>query len=496
MIVNMNGFIMATCTRQRTPRSDQPAHAPPVHPRAARSSHHPAHRSSPPYTRHMPEQPPTPRFDPDAPHMLKPKLRPVRGFPAKAGEQQVLGLADARQISDKMVFTHPAAQLLLPKMDGTRDLDQLVTEVGHGLTRPILEQLVAQLDDAALLHGPKFDQLWAKVRADFDASTVLPPGSTAAIADALAVQELGEDASDEQKAEVGPTRLREAMDKWIAASLKQAPDPSFDSLPKAIVAPHIDYPRGWMNYGAVWGRMRVVDRPDRVVILGTNHFGAATGVCGCNKGFGSPFGECHVDQQIVDGLQQRLGDAIFEHRYDHEREHSIELQIPWIQHCIGPDESGEFPKVFAALVHDPVVNSGASYDGSGVDLQAFIDAMRDILGSLTGTTLVVSSADLSHVGPAFGDRQTLAGETDEAKAFRDRVLNHDREMIELFAQGKADELIASMAWQQNPTRWCSIGNMVAAMRIVGAEQARVLNYAAAMDQQGMSLVSSTAMAIF
>ncbi|MCH7962082.1 MAG: hypothetical protein IIC49_07080, partial [Planctomycetes bacterium] len=123
-----------------------------------------------------------PEFDPDAAHQQRPRLRPVRGFPAKVGEQQVLGLADARQISPKIVFTSPAAQALLPMLDGTRDLDQVVSEVGHGLTREILEVLVAQLDDAGLIEGPTFDQMWEKLRTDFDESVNLPPGSGAVLA--------------------------------------------------------------------------------------------------------------------------------------------------------------------------------------------------------------------------------------------------------------------------------------------------------------------------
>ena len=66
----------------------------------------------------QPEQPPQPKFDPAAAHTQKPVLRPVRGFPAQFQHQPVLGLADARQISDKVVFTSPAAQDVLPQKDG------------------------------------------------------------------------------------------------------------------------------------------------------------------------------------------------------------------------------------------------------------------------------------------------------------------------------------------------------------------------------------------
>lgn len=447
-----------------------------------------------------------PVFDPNAAHQQKPKLRPVRAFPAQFNQQMVMGLADARQISERVVFTSPAAQHLLPLMDGTRGLDEIVGQVGRGLTRPILEQLVAQLDDAALLFGPKYEALLAKTRAEFDAAPNLPPGSTAAFADALVVakrqaeaQQAGKkpeevQVSEEEKVAEGPGLLAQAFEQWIAAALKDAKAPAFDSLPKAVLAPHIDYARGWVNYAHVWGRMRVVDRPDRVIILGTNHFGEATGVCGCDKGYQTPLGVSPVDVGVRDGLRKRLGDKLFAHRFDHEREHSIELQVAWVQHALGKNDQGQFVPVFGALVHDPVVNGGESYDGQGVGMNEFVEAVRETIASLPGRTLVVSSADLSHAGPAFGDQQVLAGDG-PAEQFRNKVFQHDREMLELYRQGKHEDLIASMSWQQNPTRWCSVGNMTAAMRIVGASGGEILNYGAAMDEQGMSLVSTAAMVL-
>ncbi|MBX3384763.1 MAG: AmmeMemoRadiSam system protein B [Phycisphaeraceae bacterium] len=456
-----------------------------------------------------PQQPTPPKFNPAALHHQHPRLRPVRGFAAQIANQTALGLADARQISDKAVFTSPAFQNVLPLLDGQKSVDDIVKAVGRGLTREPLEQLVAQLDDAGLLYGPTFDAMLAKMRADFDSSPVLPPASTAAFADALAEHTVRSqrppeqqndpvEMSDEEKATLGAKRLQEVFDEWIAAALKDAPNPSMDTLPRGIVVPHIDYQRGWLNYASVWGRLRVVDRPDRVVILGTNHFGECTGVCGCDKGYQSPFGVCNADENLISALKSKLGslgETLFAHRFDHEREHSIELQIPWVQHCFGKDEAGNYPKVFAALIHDPSVNNGESYDGNGIGFDVFVAAMREALAELPGKTLVVSSADLSHVGPAFGDPTPLAGEEPEAVEARNKTFGHDRELIQMYAEGKVDEMISSMAWQQNPTRWCSLGNMAAAFKIAQPSRVHIFNYAAAMDEKGGSLVSNVGMAL-
>src|SRR5688572_28088209 len=88
---------------------------------------------------------PPPRFDPAAPHQQRPKLRPVREFPARHNDQTLLGIADARQISEKMVLVSPGVQAILPLMNGERTVDEIVSQVGRGLTRQVLEGLVAQL---------------------------------------------------------------------------------------------------------------------------------------------------------------------------------------------------------------------------------------------------------------------------------------------------------------------------------------------------------------
>ena len=445
-----------------------------------------------------------PKFDPAALHMTRPKLRPVRGFPYVHEGETFLGLADAQQISDRIMYTNPSAQLILPHLTGEKDLDAIVADVEKGLTRELLEELIAQLDHAGLLEGPVFDELFAKVRSDYDSSDVLPPGASEMFSKMIVNQSLGrtlnESVTDEELAEHAPSAVAKQFDAWIEAILKDAEDPSFDELPHAIIAPHIDYPRGWQSYAAVYGRLRIVDRPDRVIILGTNHFGRGTGVVGCDKGYETPLGVCPLDEEALETLKSELGDAntdrMLEDRYDHEREHSIECQLMWLQHVFGPDEQGEHVKALGLLVHDPTVNNGESYDGNGLAFDPFVAALKRTIESLPGRTLVIASADLSHVGPQHGDPKSLAGEDEEIVQARNRVLAHDREMLAHIAKGAADELISAMAWMQNPTRWCSVGCLGAMLKVVDADEIKMIQYTASMDPTGMSMVTSCAAALF
>lgn len=435
-------------------------------------------------------------FDPAAPHHHKPRLRKVEGFPYQQEDKVLLGLRDPHQVSREMIFVTPQAQHILPHMDGTKSIDDIARAVGHGLTGDMLKPFVAQLDQACLLFGPRFEAMVHEMRREFDAADSLPPGSSADMADAITMQKLGESATEEQRAAAAADNLTEAMDKWMEQIAAQLKLPTLEALPTAIVTPHLDYFRGWINYAAMYGPLRGLDRPDRVVVLGTNHFGYASGVCGCDKGVETPLGRCEFDSDFAALVNKHLGSdgaaRLIEHRYDHEREHSIELQLPWVQHVFGKDESGEYPRVYAALIHDPTRNAGKSYDGKGLDFDPFVEALGKAINEAPGRTLVISSADLSHVGPMFGDQVNLVEESEERNQFVKGVEETDRKLTALLRTGKIDEMIASLAWEQNPTRWCSVGNLAAMMRVTGAQELKILNWVAARDSQGSGMVSSIA----
>ncbi len=456
-----------------------------------------------------------PPYDESKPHHAKPRLRPtVQGQPVgvknQEGQQQVmLALGDRSQIAQRSVVTSPLAQFMLGHMNGThgiREIAAAAQEQAKGANVPAeaiphineanVKALVAQLDNAGLLLGPTFQEMLTKFRAEFDASDTLPPASTASTADVLVQQELGEGVTEEQKQELGAEKLREAMEKWIAEALRPVEDPSLDALPRGVIVPQLDYFRGWMNYAHVYGRLRVVDAPDRVVIVGSNNFGFGTGVVGCNKSYETPLGKCEYDTGFADRLTAHLGpentEKLWKDRYDHEREHSIEVQLPWIQHVFGDAHTGSCPPVFGVLVHDPARNNGESYDGQGLGILPFIDALKAAIDESPGKTLVVCSANLSHAGRSFGDQVSLAGEEQESQAARNKILQHDKEMIQLISEGRAEELVSSLAWQQNPTRWNSTGAIVATMKALEAESVRVLNFAAAGDNQSFAFISSMA----
>ena len=141
----------------------------------------------------------------------------------------------------------------------------------------------------------------------------------------------------------------------------------------------------------------------------------------------------------------------------------------------------------AALLPDPLTPMIAD-DGARVSHAEFMEGLAEVLEGVGGRTFFVSSADLSHVGPQFGEPKPV----DETR--RVEVERHDREHLAKFIANDSDAFVEAMDWCKNPTRWCSIGNMAAAGRLSNPQEIELVDYRQAMDEKGMAMVSVAAIA--
>jgi AmmeMemoRadiSam system protein B len=199
-------------------------------------------------------------------------------------------------------------------------------------------------------------------------------------------------------------------------------------------------------------------------------------------GFTTPLGFCPVDENVVTTLTDKFGTSITADFIDHAAEHSIELHLPWIQYCFG-----DVP-VVAALIPNPLIDM-IEDDGERTGTEEFVKELKTILHDLEGTTLFISSADLSHVGQQFGEPRPV----DDQRKFD--VERHDREMMAKFIENDSSEFIEAMKWNNNATQWCSIGNMAAILQLVDSTEIELIDYRQACDQKGIALVSSCSMAL-
>ncbi len=392
-------------------------------------------------------------------HLLRPHVRPFQPVGVERDKQVGVGLRDPMNLTGRMMVVPPQALGLIHSLQGEHTVDQISEATKVPLDQ--LKQLVANLDESGLLWGPTFDRLEREAMERTRSAGAFPASGSKFAGD-----------------------TREAATQTIGSLLAAAEDAELGSGVLGIVAPHLDLERGGANYAAAYTVVAGAARPDRVVLLGTNHFGLGDGVVATRLGQDSPFGVVPSDAALADLLGRELGDRLFKDEADFLGEHSVQFHIPWIAHTLPG------VPVLAALVPDPM-RAMIADDGARASYAEFRAALRDAITSMPGRTLVIASADLSHVGPAFGDPGPVGAQV------RKQVEEIDRGLLAEYASGDIEAFLQSVRGGGNATRWCSVGNMSAALFATGGTP-ELIQYGQSpesLDPQGAALITSAAMAI-
>ncbi|MHC4427767.1 MAG: AmmeMemoRadiSam system protein B [Planctomycetota bacterium] len=389
-------------------------------------------------------------------HIRRPHLRPVQPRPLVKDGKPFVALRDPAMLVRQTLLVPAQALSVLQLFRGERSIAEIAEQLNGNVDQ--LAELAQRLDEIGLLWGPTFERMEAELKHKPESEGAFP---------ATASRSLGE--------------TDEACREAIAGYLSQTEDPELDAPAIGIVAPHLDYPRGWPNYAAAYACFQTLERPDRVVVLGTNHMGIGDGVVLSEYGFESPLGRSPADEPVVSALVERLGRPVVVDQLDHLAEHSIQLHLPWIQYFFS-----DVPLV-AVLVPDPL--TPMVEETGRVTGPVFSEALGAVLEDFGGRTLTVASSDLSHVGLQFGEPRPV----DDQR--RMDVERHDRDMLANFLTADPEAFLAGFQWNRNPTRWCSIGNMMAALTLSRPEQVELIDYRQAYDDKGYAMVSSAAICL-
>jgi AmmeMemoRadiSam system protein B len=235
------------------------------------------------------------------------------------------------------------------------------------------------------------------------------------------------------------------------------------ACPRALIAPHA----GLMYSGPVAAHAYVlVPRCEysTVVLVGPSHFVGFRGVSIWPRGaWQTPFGEVTVDAPLASAIAA-ASPEIVDHREAHGREHSVEMQLPFVA------------RLLPGVPIVPLVMGHQSRD------TAFLlgDVLARAIGSSRGVLLVASS-DLSHYEDSNTASRLDAVVLGCVEAFDD--------------EGLMDAL------ERQPRHACGGGPVVSVMRAArlnGATRARVLRYADSGDVSGdkSSVVGYMAAAIY
>jgi AmmeMemoRadiSam system protein B len=145
------------------------------------------------------------------------------------------------------------------------------------------------------------------------------------------------------------------------------------------VSPHAGYvysgPVAAHLYRRLWGQ----EPPKTVVIMGPNHTGFGAGVAITSEAFQTPLGTVKTDGQLIGNL---VDDLIIEDAAAHAYEHSLEVQIPFMQY-IGWD-----PLIVPICIG---AQDFETLTAVGEKLRSAVSGRNDVL--------MIASSDMSHYVP-------------------------------------------------------------------------------------------------
>ena len=221
-----------------------------------------------------------------------------------------------------------------------------------------------------------------------------------------------------------------------------------DGDPLAIIVPHA----GLLYSGPIAAyayRLLVGRRVDVAVLIGPSHYVAFDGVAICERGaFETPLGSIPIAEACAAAIALS-SHVIREHPTVHVREHSLEMQLPFLQRVL--PETPIVPLVMGDQTRDTI------YALAGA-LTTGLSGRR---------ALLVASSDLSH----YRDARTAA--------------RLDRQVIDCVSAFDPEGLLAAL--ETFPDHACGGGPIVSVMlaaRALGARNARVLRYGDSGDVSG------------
>jgi MEMO1 family protein len=143
------------------------------------------------------------------------------------------------------------------------------------------------------------------------------------------------------------------------------------------MVPHAGYMYSGHVAGAVYSALRI---PPRCILLGPRHFPQGQAMAILTEGsWETPFGEVQIDSALALALS-RACPSLREDSVAHEREHSLEVQLPFLQHI-----RGDFRFV-------PVVLGTDRYPV----LEQLGRAVARVVSQEKEPVLVIASSDMDH----------------------------------------------------------------------------------------------------
>jgi hypothetical protein len=227
-----------------------------------------------------------------------------------------------------------------------------------------------------------------------------------------------------------------------------------------LVAPHAGY--AYCGKIAASAYKSMSNNFDTAVILGPNHGGLGVGVSVSFENWRTPLGTVEVDEEFVKELIK--DSMIMEDSKSHWREHSIEVQLPWLQYLF---------KDFRIV---PISINPIYFD---------VKTCKEIGEKIAETSrltrrkvLIIASSDFTHYGSMYG-YEPFRGKITEVL---NKVKKMDYEVIDLITGLKPKEVIETC--EEKRLTVCGYGGIAAMLYAaisLKAERGELIDYSTSFE---------------
>ncbi len=410
----------------------------------------------------------------------RPRLRPVEAFPVQQQGKTLIYLKDPLNFATPLGISLPG-YFILAQLDGSHSFvdiqEAYAKQFGTLLLNDELKEFIEMLDQHYYLLSDRFLNRQNAVILEFRR---LPTRAPAHVGGAY---------------HADPTALKSQLAAYFAAA--EGPGmPSFDSagaVPKAIVAPHIDFHRGGPAYAWAYKTLAESEGADLYILLGTSHCSGENPFIMTLKDFETPLGVVQTERQFVQELQRRCHDDFFVDEYLHRGEHSLEFQVVFLKFIAQwrAERSGQREKPFQIVpilvssFHSMVMSQTPPEKHSAVG--DFLHALRELATLESRQVCFIAGVDLAHVGRQFGDREPVTEE------FLKWVESEDRELVNRLAALDAPGFFNEITKDGDKRKICGFSPLYSLIHLLDGSRGKALKYSQAFTPETASAVTFTSM---
>jgi AmmeMemoRadiSam system protein B len=407
-----------------------------------------------------------------------PRLRPVDAFPVKQDGKTFIYLKDPLQLANPLGVT-PAGYFIMSHFDGQHSFidiqEKYSQQFGAVLLSDELRTFVQMLDQHYYLDTPRFLDHQKTVIEEFRRMPTRTPAHAGGVY------------------KKDPDGLKTQLDGYFL-SPKGPGLPQLSrgvAIPKAIVAPHIDFQRGGPAYAWAYKCLAESEGADLYILLGTSHCAGRTPFILTLKDFDTPLGLVETDKAFVTGLQEQCEQDLFADEYLHRGEHSLEFQVVFLKYIAqwraqmrGESERPfQIVPILVSSFHPMVINRTVPEETMAV--KTVLQALRRLTAAETRRVCFVAGVDLAHVGQQFGDSEPITTE------FLKWVEAEDHKLVDRLLALDAPGFFSEIAKDQDKRKICGFSPLYSLIYLLDGARGNQLHYGQAFTPETGSAVTFT-----